>query len=607
MSDDRIACTLEVETGGKRRTLTLDDKIVTFGRSRKNVVVLREDPKISSQHCQVVRQKDAWMLIDCGSKNKTFLNGEAVSVSALKHGDSFKIGETSVTFRTGAPQALDPKEAEKLMSAKPSSNDAAGAAIAAALAAPAPAPAAVVEPPKAAEAPAEAPRPVRTADLRAAKRPSGLHGAVRVERGGSRGLPLASMACFLLAGIVMGLGLLYAFDGRTEADPKGGPVAARVEQRGQPEQSGDGEAVKQPIGPVQDPVEAPKDPAPDGTAAKNPPPADLAAARKDPVPAPDDSSTTKKEPVKPPEDPVAAKDPPPPEPVPAKEPPTDEPVAAKDPMRNPPPAADDPPPAAEDPDVAVKDPAKDPVAPPPTVEEVKRPPTQFMGLKSPAKNLIFVMDVTGSMEDPATVTPSEFSGPPEIKISAELKRQLEKFNRKDVRTKLDAAKYELVHSIAWMHPDIEFTVIFYSFSPTPWQARLVPANDKNKIDAIKRIKTTSAWGGTNIFDALEKSFEIVDGHRKAARKPAPPPAGGTDAAAKKAEYAIFLVTDGKHNTGRFPDPEEFLKEIRKLNKDDRAVIHTIGVGKPGEGVDPPDPVFLARLASENGGESKMLK
>lgn len=555
------ACTLEVVTDGKSRTITLDEKVVTFGRSRKNTVPLRDDGKVSAEHCQVVRQKDAWMLIDCGSKNKTFLNGTSISVSALKHGDSFKIGKTEVTFRVGAPTALDPKEAEKLLAAKPTSNDQAGEAIAAALSAPA-----------------------KPAEPRAAKKSSGLREAVRVERG-SRGVSVFAMTCFFVAGILSGLTALSLVDNRE--DRKSKTPVAKLEQRGPVEAAG--------------PKEEPKKEEPVAVAPKEEP------RKEEPVAVVPKEEPKKEEPVvvAPKEEPKTE------EPVTAKVPPkeTPEPVTVrKDPVPPPPPASEDPP-AAGDPVTA-----KPPADPPPpasdggtTVEppdDPARPPTQFMGLKTMIKRVIFVMDVTGSMEDPASVTPAEFSGPPEIKIGAELKRQLDKFGRKDVKTKLDAAKYELTHSIAYLHPDVEFTVIFYSFSPTPWQKRLVPANEKNKIDAIKRIKTTSAWGGTNIYDALESAFGIVDDHRKGLKKPATP--SGTGAKGKP-EYAIFLVTDGRHNTGRFPDPEEFLSEIRKINKDDRALINTIGVGQPGVGVDPPDPVFLARLASENGGEGKMLK
>ncbi|MCC6737863.1 MAG: FHA domain-containing protein [Planctomycetia bacterium] len=555
------ACTLEVVTDGKSRTITLDEKVVTFGRSRKNTVPLRDDGKVSAEHCQVVRQKDAWMLIDCGSKNKTFLNGTSISVSALKHGDSFKIGKTEVTFRVGAPLALDPKEAEKLLAAKPTSNDQAGQAIATALAAPA-----------------------KPAEPRAAKKSSGLREAVRVERG-SKGVSAFAMTCFFVAGILSGLTALSLIDNRGDQKPKT-PVA-KLEQRGPVEAAAPKEEPKTEEPVAVAPKEEPKTEEPVAVAPKEEPKTEVPVA-----------VVPKEEPKK--EEPATAK-PPPDE--------TPEPVTVrKDPVPPPPPASEDPP-AASDPVTA-----KPPTEPPPpasgggtTVEppdDPARPPTQFMGLKTMIKRVVFVMDVTGSMEDPASVTPAEFSGPPEIKIGAELKRQLEKFNRKDVKTKLDAAKYELTHSIAYLHPDVEFTVIFYSFSPTPWQKRLVPANEKNKIDAIKRIKTTSAWGGTNIYDALESAFGIIDDHRKALKKPATP--GGTGAKGKP-EYAIFLVTDGRHNTGRFPDPEEFLSEIRKMNKDDRALINTIGVGQPGVGVDPPDPVFLARLASENGGEGKMLK
>lgn len=572
MSDNN-ACILEVVTDGKSRTIALDDKVVTFGRSRKNTVPLRDDAKVSAEHCQVVRQKEAWMLIDCGSKNKTFLNGSAVSVSALKHGDSFKIGETAVTFRVGVPTALDPKEAEKLMTKQPTANEKAGEAIAAALATPVPAPVA-------ASAPAPAPAP----EARAPKKSSGVRPAVRVERG-SKGVSAFAIACFFVAGLLSGVTALSVMDNRDDKKPAK-PAAAKIEQPG-PEIPAT----------VPDPKTAGVDPAP-----KEQPVA--VVPKEEPKQEEPVAVAPKEEPKK--EEPVAVAPKPVDPPVVA---PKETPVVAKKDPVPPPPAATDDPPAADDP-VSVK--PVDPKPTPPgdggtTVEppdDPTRPPTQFMGLKTMLKRVVFVMDVTGSMEDPATVTPAEFSGPPEIKLGAELKRQLEKFNRKDVKTKLDAAKYELTHSIAYLHADVEFTVIFYSFSPTPWQKRLVAASDKNKIDAIKRIKTTSAWGGTNIFDALDSAFGIIDDHIKTLKKPAPAPGS---AAKGRPDYAIFLVTDGRHNTGRFPDPEEFLKEIRKINKDDRAIINTVGVGQPGVGVDPPDPVFLARLASENGGEGKMLK
>ena len=550
MPEDRCVCTLEVETDGKTRTVTLEDRVVSFGRSRKNSVPLRDDGKVSSQHCQVVRQKDAWMLIDCGSKNKTFLNGTPVSVAALRNGDKFRIGSTTVSFREGEPRAMEPKDAEKLLK-RESANEAAGQAIAAAL-----------------SAPKRESRLVDPAPRSDRPRPSGE--AVRIERG-SPGVSIFAFACFFVAGALSGLTALFVLD--TRAD-KVKPPVAKTQQEFRPA-AGDG-AVAPPA---------------DVVVAQDPP-------KEVPVVAPPAVEPPKEEPVAvvppvepPKEEPVVAK--PPVEP-PKPEPPKEEPVVARKP---PPPAASDDPPTGEPTDVGARPPA-DPRGETPAAE--KRPPAQFMGLTTTLKYVIYMLDVTGSMEDPASVAPSEFMGPPEVRLSAELSRQLEKFARKDVKTKLDAAKYELTHSIAYLHPDTEFTVVFYSFQPTPWQKKFMPASDKNKIDAIKRIKTTSAWGGTNIYDAIETAFTVIDDQAKTVKKPA-------DTADRKASYAIFLVTDGKHNTGRFMDPEEFLSQVRKLNADGRAALSTIGVGEPGKGVDAPDRVFLTRLAEENGGENRMLK
>ena len=57
---------------------------------------------------------------------------------------------------------------------------------------------------------------------------------------------------------------------------------------------------------------------------------------------------------------------------------------------------------------------------------------------------------------------------------------------------------------------------------------------------------------------------------------------------------IFFLSDGKPTTGRFVDPDDILREVRKLNELRRVVVHTIALGQFQK-------TFMKRLAKENGG------
>ncbi|MHC4606235.1 MAG: vWA domain-containing protein [Planctomycetota bacterium] len=65
---------------------------------------------------------------------------------------------------------------------------------------------------------------------------------------------------------------------------------------------------------------------------------------------------------------------------------------------------------------------------------------------------------------------------------------------------------------------------------------------------------------------------------------------------------IYLLTDGRPNRGKITSPEGILAELKKLNELRKITIHTICLGDPGEGRDPPDPDFLRKMAEENGGK-----
>jgi DNA-binding SARP family transcriptional activator len=81
---------------GRRYELTAR---TTIGRQRTNDIVL-VDPSSSRQHAEVRRALEHWLLIDLGSANGTFVNGERGEHWQLAEGDVITIGSFSLEFKS---------------------------------------------------------------------------------------------------------------------------------------------------------------------------------------------------------------------------------------------------------------------------------------------------------------------------------------------------------------------------------------------------------------------------------------------------------------------------------------------------------------------------
>jgi ABC transport system ATP-binding/permease protein len=73
------------------------DHALRLGRSPDNDVILR-DPATSGHHARLERRGDQFWLVDLGSTNGTFVNGESIQEKQLNHGDRMTIGQNSVHF-----------------------------------------------------------------------------------------------------------------------------------------------------------------------------------------------------------------------------------------------------------------------------------------------------------------------------------------------------------------------------------------------------------------------------------------------------------------------------------------------------------------------------
>ena len=59
------------------------------------------DPRVSRLHCDIVRVSGAFTVRDRGGSGGIIVNGHKVPTHALRHGDIFQLGDTTVRFQTG--------------------------------------------------------------------------------------------------------------------------------------------------------------------------------------------------------------------------------------------------------------------------------------------------------------------------------------------------------------------------------------------------------------------------------------------------------------------------------------------------------------------------
>ena len=114
----------------------------------------------------------------------------------------------------------------------------------------------------------------------------------------------------------------------------------------------------------------------------------------------------------------------------------------------------------------------------------------------------------------------------------------------------------------------------------PWTERLESAHPVQKLRALQFLKKLETISYTNLFDAVETAFGH-GGRGKFAQVDASP------------LDAVFLLSDGAPNRGRFRDEKRVIREIGKLSANE-VPVHTIGAG---------DEVFplLRAIARATGG------
>lgn len=214
----------------------------------------------------------------------------------------------------------------------------------------------------------------------------------------------------------------------------------------------------------------------------------------------------------------------------------------------------------------------------------------FAGIPTTSKSVLFIIDVSGSMDD--------------------LVVEVEKFQGYKDRKKFTVVQTELLNAIEGLDENTNFDIVAFASDLNVWKHRLVPANVVNKDAAKSWVKGLQPIGGTESQDlaaaGLGGSANLGAGKTNTIKAllyafgvdPDNPPkaavTGADKAAVKSPLDTVYFLSDGRPSIGKLVDVNEIRKEVRRYNEVFKIVIHTIAIGEFQK-------EFLQQLAEENGG------
>lgn len=221
-------------------------------------------------------------------------------------------------------------------------------------------------------------------------------------------------------------------------------------------------------------------------------------------------------------------------------------------------------------------------------EYAKSGVADYHGINTPSRSVLFVIDVSGSME-------------------AEVVER-ERFSDGNYPSyqRIDIVKTELQNTIDRLESFVNFSIVAFATKVDPWKkGKLVPANVLNKSAAKDWVKGLYAIGGsskedlasaglvgaanldmgkTNTYGAIMTAMGI---------DPTKGPQTG-DKDYKTEVDTIFFLSDGRPTVGEFVDPDDILREVKAANELRKITIHTIAIGEFQKD-------FMRRMAEENNG------
>jgi signal transduction histidine kinase len=96
-----VASLFVIQGADQGKRFELKTKPMALGRDASNPIRLH-DNEVSRRHAEVRPVDDAYRVVDLGSANGTYLNGQAIDQAPLKSGDQLRIGQTVMLFSEGS-------------------------------------------------------------------------------------------------------------------------------------------------------------------------------------------------------------------------------------------------------------------------------------------------------------------------------------------------------------------------------------------------------------------------------------------------------------------------------------------------------------------------
>lgn len=167
------------------------------------------------------------------------------------------------------------------------------------------------------------------------------------------------------------------------------------------------------------------------------------------------------------------------------------------------------------------------------LRQTTRVESKFFGLRIISHRVIFIIDVSGSMQE---VLNSEYDG-------------------KSGTPRIEVARRELERCIGGLDPAAFFNILTFSTDVDRWtDGALAAANEKNREEAKLYASKLKEGGGTNIYGAMQEAFKDPD------------------------VDTIFFLSDGEPSQGDEIDPMVIREHVKAWNEHRGIQINTISIG-----------------------------
>lgn len=233
-----------------------------------------------------------------------------------------------------------------------------------------------------------------------------------------------------------------------------------------------------------------------------------------------------------------------------------------------------------------------------------RRPVEYHRIKTFSQKILFVIDVSTSMEVPillrAGVTIAGRQAPP------------------TGTPKLEIAREELAHVLRSLDSEVKFNIIAFETDLRFFKKESIPASAANVQDALKWLERQKAWkpsssavqssgvdkdgymmGKTNTYAALRAAFGLSQ--KRTSDSISVTGAGPKVSEVRPPYDTCYFLSDGEPTEGEITNIDHILREVEKWNKAARMVIHTIGM-EESQGLQ----TLLDGIARITGGRSVFL-